>query len=298
MELTFSQRLTRRYLRNLSWLRPFVSLETYQALRYRVWYGERLPLDHPVTFTQRIFVKMARDRNPLLPLTADKATMRDYVEQRLGPGHLAEAYAVLDSPEALRDATLPARYVVKATRGSSMHAFVEQDSPARRAEVVAQARRWFQKRHGERHGEWAYLGLRQRLLVEEWLDDGAHAVPPDWKWFCFRGEVGIVQLDGDRHTAHWRNLYAPDGTQLDATLHRRPGPPVPVPASFGAMRRIAERVSGAFDFVRVDLYALRDRIVVGELTHYPGTGRELFRPQEWENRLGELWARRAQSHHP
>jgi hypothetical protein len=298
MELTFAQRLTRRYLRNLSWLRPFVSIETYQALRYRVWYGERLPLDHPVTFTQRLFVKMARDRDPLLPLTADKVTMRDYVERRLGPGHLAEVHAVLDSPEALRDATLPARYVVKATRGSSMQAFVEQDSPARRAEVVAQARRWFRKRHGERHGEWAYLGLRQRLLVEEWLDDGEHAVPLDWKWFCFHGEVGIVQLDGDRFTAHWRNLYAPDGTPLDATRHYRAGPPLPAPASFGAMRRIAERLSGEFDFIRVDLYALRDRIVVGELTHYPDTGRQLFRPQEWESRLGELWARRAQSHHP
>jgi hypothetical protein len=110
--------------------------------------------------------------------------------------------------------------------------------------------------------------------------------------------VGIVQLDGDRYASRWRNLYAPDGTQLDATLHRRPGPPVPVPASFGAMRRIAERLSEAFDFVRVDLYALRDRIVVGELTHYPATGRQRFQPEEWEIRLGELWARRAQAHHP
>ena len=107
MELTFSQRFIRRNLRNLSWLSPFVSLETYQALRYRIWYGERLPLDHPVTFTQHLFVKMARDRDPLLPLTADKVTMRDYVAQRLGPGYLAEACAVLDRSMKCLRASVP-----------------------------------------------------------------------------------------------------------------------------------------------------------------------------------------------
>jgi hypothetical protein len=59
------------------------------------------------------------------------------------------------------------------------------------------------------------------------------------------------------------------------------------------MRRLAEVLSRDFDFVRVDLYALPDRIVVGELTHYPATGRQLFEPRAWEERLGALWGRRA-----
>jgi hypothetical protein len=33
-------------------------------------------------------------------------------------------------------------------------------------------------------------------------------------------------------------------------------------------------------------------------THCPATGRQLFQPEEWEIPLGELWARRAQAHHP
>jgi len=43
--------------------------------------------------------------------------------------------------------------------------------------------------------------------------------------------------------------------------------------------------------VRVDLYALGDRIVVGELTHYPEGGNASFDPPEWEVRLGMLWPR-------
>jgi hypothetical protein len=288
------QRLVRKQLRVIGWLRPFLSAERFQALRYRLWYFERLPREEPLTFTQRLFWHMARARDPLLPLTTDKVTLRDYVERVVGPGHLPALHAVLDAPDALRDAALPARYVVKATAGSAMTAFVAADSPAERERVIRAARPWFRRNHGTRYDEWAYLALRQRLIVEEWLADGAHDVPPDWKFFCFRGEVGIVQLDGERFAAtRWRNLYGPDGTQLDATLYRPRGPALPVPASFGAMRGLAEALSRDFDFVRVDLYALPDRIVVGELTHYPATGRQVFEPRAWEERLGELWGRRA-----
>jgi hypothetical protein len=57
------------------------------------------------------------------------------------------------------------------------------------------------------------------------------------------------------------------------------------------MRIVAERLAQEFDFVRVDLYALGDRIVVGELTHYPTGGNKSFEPPEWDARLGALWPR-------
>jgi hypothetical protein len=57
------------------------------------------------------------------------------------------------------------------------------------------------------------------------------------------------------------------------------------------MRALAERLSERFEFVRVDLYAIGDRIVVGELTHYPAAGNKAFDPPEWDLRLGALWPR-------
>jgi hypothetical protein len=41
--------------------------------------------------------------------------------------------------------------------------------------------------------------------------------------------------------------------------------------------------------VRVDLYAIGERIVVGELTHYPTGGNKSFDPPEWDAKLGALW---------
>jgi hypothetical protein len=261
----------------------------YQWARYLFWYRAVLPLRRPRTFTQRLFHKMARDRDPLLRLTADKVGLRDYVLERLGPGHLPELYAVLRTPAELHDLRLPERYVVKATHGSGMTRIVLADGPEARAAIGAPARQWLARRYWRKNGEWCYRGVVPRLVVEEFLDGGDGTSPPDWKWMCFGGRAALVQVDLARFAGHTRNFYDPDGARLPLTLHYPPGPEVPLPASFAVMRRIAERLAQPFDFVRVDLYAVGDRILVGELTHYPGGGNESFDPVEWDARLGALW---------
>ena len=55
------------------------------------------------------------------------------------------------------------------------------------------------------------------------------------------------------------------------------------------MIEIAERLGVGIDFVRVDLYALPERIVCGELTNYPLAGTGWFDPPEFDRRLGAFW---------
>ncbi len=128
------------------------------------------------------------------------------------------------------------------------------------------------------------------MLVEEFLDAGGAEVPPDWKWFCFGGRAALVQVDFNRFSGHTRNFYNPDGTPVALRIKYPPGPEIALPSSFDTMRLVAERLAREFDFVRVDLYALGDRIVVGELTHYPGGAGEDFDPPEWDAKLGALWS--------
>lgn len=232
---------------------------------------------------------MARDRNPLLCRTSDKLALRDYVEERLGRGHLPALHAVLESPDELPHVTLPQRYVVKATHGSGMTRIVLADSPEARAAVLAPARRWLAQRYWRKNGERNYRGIRPRLIVEEFLDSGSGESPPDWKWFCFGGEPVLVQVDFNRFTRHTRCFYGPEGTPLDLRLHYPLGPGIDLPPSFPAMRSVAERLARPFDFVRVDLYTVGERVLVGELTHYPEAGNKSFDPPEWDARLGRLW---------
>jgi hypothetical protein len=264
----------------------------YQWVRYLFWYRAVLPLRDPRTFTQHLFHKIARDRDPLLRRTSDKVSLRDYVLERLGPGHVPELYAVLRTPAELRNLRLPARYVVKATHGSGMTRIVLADSPEARAAIHAPAKRWLARRYWRKNGEWCYRGIVPRLVVEEFLDGGEGESPPDWKWMCFGGRAALVQVDFARFAGHTRNFYDADGARLQLKLYYPQGPDIPLPASFAAMRQIAERLAQPFDFVRVDLYSVGNRILVGELTHYPTGGNKSYDPPEWDARLGALWPER------
>jgi hypothetical protein len=232
---------------------------------------------------------MARDRNPLLQRTADKLVLRGYVKEKLGEGYLPELYGMLDSPDGLLDLELPPRYVVKATHGSGMIAIVTTDDSATRAAIAERARRWLAYPYWRKNGEWGYRGIKPRLIVEEFLDAGDGEVPPDWKWLCLGGRAALLQVDFNRFTGHTRNFYAPDGAPVNLRLYYPPGPTIDLPPTFNMMRAVAERLAKEFDFVRVDLYAIGERLVVGELTHYPHAGNELFDPPEWDAKLGALW---------
>lgn len=288
-EPTPARRRTRKLWRRIRSVAALLPPIGFQWVRHLLWHGSPLPLSRPRTFTHRLFHKMARDRNPLLTLTADKLAVRGYVTERLGPEHLPALHGVLDAPEGLHHLDLPARYVVKATHGSGMTAIVMRDSPAERTAVAARARRWLATPYWRKNGEWGYRGIRPRLIVEEFLDGGSGAVPPDWKWFCFGGRAALVQADFNRFSGHTRNFYDAEGAPVALRVHYPPGPEIVLPAAFPAMRAVAERLAAGFAFVRVDLYTLDERIVVGELTHYPEGGNKSFDPPEWDVRLGALW---------
>jgi TupA-like ATPgrasp len=290
-QLSPARRRTRKLWRQIRSVAALLPPLGYQWLRHLLWHGTTLPVSRPRTFTHHLFLKMARDRNPLLTVTADKLAVRGYVTERLGPGYLPELYGVVDSPEGILDLELPPRYVVKATHGSGMTAIVTCDSAAERASGAARARKWLATRYWRKNGEWSYRGIQPRLILEEFLDAGGGSVPPDWKWLCFDGRAALVQVDFNRFTRHTRNFYDPEGRPVALRWHYPQGPEITLPSCFPRMRTVAERLAAGFDFVRVDLYALGERIVVGELTHYPEAGNKSFDPPEWDARLGLLWPR-------
>jgi hypothetical protein len=262
-----------------------------QWIRYLLYYGKLLPLRHPRTFTERLLVKMAYDRNPEQTRTADRIRLRTYVEDRLGPGHLPPLLAVLNTPDDVIGLNLPSRYVAKATHGSQMVHIVRADTPAERQAIARQGRAWLRTRYWRRHGEWAYRGVKPQVIIEGFLGATGDEPPPDWKWYCFAGRAALISFDFDRFAGHRRNFYDRDGEQVDLVLNHRfgPGDERPAPATFARMRTIAERLAAGFEFVRVDLYDVPEGIIVGELTHAPAAGLTVFTPAEWDRRLGDIW---------
>jgi hypothetical protein len=55
---------------------------------------------------------------------------------------------------------------------------------------------------------------------------------------------------------------------------------------------MAEKLAAGFDFLRIDLYLVGDRIYFGEITVYPYSGLMPFVPPGWDLVFGDLWRRR------
>jgi hypothetical protein len=141
---------------------------------------------------------------------------------------------------------------------------------------------WFNK-------EWSYRHIPPRIVVEELLDENGNS-PTDYKFFVFWGKVRLVQVDVERFTRHQRNLFDENWRSL-AVVSRFPRPDtIPrMPSRFIEMKAIAERLAQEIEFARVDLYQCGERIVFGEITHYPDGGSVVYQPREFDRALGDVW---------
>jgi hypothetical protein len=153
------------------------------------------------------------------------------------------------------------------------------------------ARVWLRSNYWRTFGitEWAYRDIPPQLLIEELLDDGGDS-PADYRFWCFNGTVGFIMVDAPRLSDNWRSLHRPDWSVIDADIHYpRPRVAPSQPEQLGEMLAVAEALSDGLDFLRVDLFAVEERIIVGELTHYPAGGTQKMWPEDVLTELGANW---------
>lgn len=266
----------------------------------------------PRTFNDKVRYKMLRDHRQLIVTFADKAAVRDHVAERVGPAYLPGLLGILSDPGGLRDLTLLESYVVKPTHGSGAVVVVSPQAPAEarlpapggswiychvRPEVVevehlvAVAAEWLEQLYGQGpNKEWAYGQVPRQVIVEDLLAGSDGDIPHDYKIFVFHGQARFVQVDVGRFGARTQDFYTP-------TWHHLPmsggpawaSPPQPRPDRLEEMLTLAEELGAGTDFVRVDLYALADRVVFGELTSYPAGGDSPFDPQGFNEEFGRTW---------
>lgn len=255
---------------------------------------------------------MLRDHRPLLVTFSDKSAVRHYIAQAVGEQYLPKLYTQLDEPRDLVGAELPDAFVVKPTHGSGAVVVVSAAAPADarlpapggawtythvqpraadRAHLARVGAEWLEQLYGQGpNREWAYGLVPRRVLVEELLAGPDGDIPDDYKLFVFNGRCRYVQVDGGRFGQRTQDFFTTGWEHLPMSG----GPPwadpaPPVPGRLSEMVMVAERLGADTDFVRVDLYVLPDRLVVGELTSYPAGGDSPFFPASFNAEFGTHW---------
>lgn len=252
-------------------------------LTYWWRHGRWARLQTPRLFTEWVQHRKLHDRDPRLPILADKILAKDFVAGLLGKEWV--------TPTLWRGDRLPLRpaweypFVVKSRHGCGHTIIVQNDSDYARARRAS--RRWMDRNYGAWLDEWLYGQISRGLLVEPVIGSGK-ALPIDYKIFVFGGRAHFVQVHlgrGER-SHHWTVFDRQ--WQRVSTANARPDPRPPV--SLHSMLRASERLGEGLPFVRADFYDVGGTARFGELTFYPGSGLERVAPPRLDLLMGLLWS--------
>jgi hypothetical protein len=256
---------------------------------FKAFHGRDLP-DDPKMFTEKLFtwlIQLHQSDDRTYGRFVDKFEVREFVEERLGPGYLPELYWVGTIASEIPFDILPAHYVLKANHGSGQVIIVD-GGVIDKVDTVERATKWLEDNFYWAGREYQYLHIKPRLMAEEILDDGFLDGPLDYRFWCFDGRPTVVQVDNHDHSIN--NFYDMDWNLIDLTYREDTSlPSIEMPSNFSEMVEVVLRLAIGLGFVRVDLYNLKGRIVLGELTFSPVGGMLRFFPSEWDARLGALW---------
>lgn len=273
-------------------------LQNYKRLKklFRKKVGYELNLDEPKSFNEKITWKKLNDRNPLLTVTADKFEVRSYIKDLLGEKVaekiLVTLYQVRQDPSKINFNELPEKFVIKSNHGSRMHIIVKDKRLVNKDQIVKKCREWLKVPYGIYHYEWAYRNIRKKIIVEKLLETACCDFPRDYRFHCIHGSCKQIRVLNNRfgnnedsfyYNARWEVM------QISNPGYEIAGVPFEKPENGDEMVRLAEKLAGDFDSVRVDLYSCDGRIYFSELTHYRGSGMLRFEPESYDYELGAHW---------
>lgn len=251
--------------------------------------GYNLDLKNPKTLNEKINWLKLYDRKVLHTTAADKYKVRSYIEEKIGSKYLIPMLYHTKNPEDVRPENLPnTNFIIKTNHDSSGGIIVKDKSSVNWKIVRKRFTRLLKENYFYSSREWQYKNIEPRIIVEQLLtyDDGS--IPNDYKFHCFNGKLGFVQVDLDRHKEHKRNLYDPDWNFIPCVWKYKNGDKEKRPSSFEKMKELAEIIAEDFIYVRVDFYSLTNSIYFGELTFHSESGHGKFHPEEYDLKFGNL----------
>lgn len=270
----------------------FIPDEPMLKLQYRIKNKRRLNLKNPECFTEKLQWYKLNYRNPVMKTCVDKYTVRKYVAGKGLSGILNECYGIYNSCENVDFAKLPEKFVLKKTNGGGgLNVLICRNRETFNIdEAKRNMNRWLKEPEISGGREWAYTGLKARIIAEKYLENNKNpeAGINDYKIFCYGGKPKYIIVDVDRYIGHKRNFYDVEWNNLkvgsDCPASDRE---IDKPENLDDMLNVASKLSEDFPYVRVDLYSVAGKIYFGELTFYPWSGYVQFTPDEWDYKFGE-----------
>jgi hypothetical protein len=252
----------------------------------------------------------------MITVFCDKIAVRTYVQSRIGKDFLPNLYWEGIELESRTLEDLPDEFVVKSAHSSGGSVIVSskcnskdvlplapyfsewrsyaiQPQNINSSQLIRLANYWTKKSFYNFPGklpEWGYFDAVPRIMIEECLVGSNDELPDDYKFFMFDGRCELIYKFSNRFGSPAIDLFDCEWNRIEGSyLLPNSEVEIPKPSSLKEMIRIAECLSKNIDFVRVDLYETNNGVKFGELTSYPMSGIEKFKPESLNESISNSW---------
>jgi len=290
--------LCRAYAKNILGDKPADRIMRFLcSLHYWYVHGYWPQFERPRSFSEKLWNRMLFDRDPRWTMVSDKLRVRDYVSQKVGSEYLIPLLWSGDKPEDIPFDDLPLKFVIKTNHGCEYNIIVKDKRKLDQVKVRQKLKKWLNENFCQDYFlgiAWGYKNIKPTILIESFIEDKGK-IPVDYKFYCFSGHVEILTLHFDRFTEHKTRAFNRNYEQIDIrspkTEHSEE---CKHKTNFAAMLKLAESLAEEFDFIRVDLYSVENKIYFSELTSYPGgvskiqgfdvAGHDIVLGKKWKNK--------------
>ncbi|NLJ18279.1 ATP-grasp fold amidoligase family protein [Globicatella sulfidifaciens] len=261
---------------------------------YRLKMKQKLNLKKPINYNEKLQWIKLYEKNDLMPICADKYTVRQYVQNK-GCGEILneliwEGY----NPDEIPFSTLPEKFVIKVTHGAGFNIICKNKADLDKKKVIKQLKKWLKTKYIRSYGEWFYGVIKPRIIIEKFLSEDGETVPVDYKMFYFnnykgRKDVAFTVIDTDRFSQHKRKIYDDEWNLMKDAFITFPYDEkrdFEKPKHYDKMVKYAQILGEPFKHARVDFYVINSQIYFGEITFTNGAGFAKIAPEKLNEEMG------------
>ena len=263
--------------------------ELFLKMRYRATMGKKLDLNTPRTFNEKLQWLKIHDRNPLYTTLADKYAVREYIRKKLGEEYLIPLVGgPWQNANEIDFDRLPNQFVLKCTHDSGGIVICRDKDELDIKSAKKMLNRKLRKNYFYWGREWPYKNIKPKIVAEQYISDSNGKEIKDYKLHCFNGVVKLILVCMDRSGREKKVFYDKEWNKLELRRCNMPtDAEISKPRMLKDMIKIAELLSKEISFLRVDLYEISEKLYFGELTFFPASGLELFKPTGWDEIMGK-----------
>lgn len=267
----------------------FIPRKPYLKMVYKIKTGKKLNLKNPIGFNEKLNWLKVNDVHYEYTDYVDKVKVREVLKEKLGEDI---AFPLLGQWERYKDINfdaLPDQFVLKCNHDSGSVKIVKDKSKIDHKEFAKFFKSRLKINSYAIGREYPYKNVKPMIIAEKYMVAENEEDINDYKFFCFNGKPEMMFIATDRSSDVKFDFFDMEFNHLDIeNIHPSCGREIEKPACFEEMKELATKLSQGIKFVRIDLYEIGGKVYFGEYTFFHGGGFWLFKPDEWERKLGDL----------